>query len=108
MTVEPFLNPQLAAMQVHGGMFMGIGYGVSEQLLIDEKTGRPLNGTLLDYKMMTMMDTSDLTAEFVELNDPMGPYGNKAPRASLLQFQVHRPSGMLCFMQLASAFLRFL
>ena len=36
MTVEP-LNPQLAAMQVHGGMFMGIGYGVSEQLLIDEK-----------------------------------------------------------------------
>ena len=72
------LNPQLAAMQVHGGMFMGIGYGVSEQLLIDEKTGRPLNGTLLDYKMMTMMDTPDLTAEFVELNDPMGPYGNKA------------------------------
>ena len=72
------LNPQLAAMQVHGGMFMGIGYGVSEQLLIDEKTGRPLNGTLLDYKMMTMMDTPDLTAEFVEMNDPMGPYGNKA------------------------------
>ena len=72
------LNPQLAAMQVHGGMFMGIGYGVSEQLLIDEKTGRPLNGTLLDYKMMTMMDTPDLTAEFVELNDQMGPYGNKA------------------------------
>lgn len=72
------MNPQLAAMQVHGGMFMGIGYGVSEQLLIDEKTGRPLNGTLLDYKMMTMMDTPDLTAEFVELNDPMGPYGNKA------------------------------
>ena len=72
------LNPQLAAMQVHGGMFMGIGYGVSEQLLIDEKTGRPLNGTLLDYKMMTMMDTPDLTAEFVELNDPMGPNGNKA------------------------------
>ena len=72
------LNPQLAAMQVHGGMFMGIGYGVSEQLLIDEKTGRPLNGTLLDYKLMTMMDTPDLTAEFVELNDPMGPYGNKA------------------------------
>ena len=72
------LNPQLAAMQVHGGMSMGMGYGLSEQLLIDEKTGRLLNGTLLDYKMMTMMDTPDLTAEFVELNDPMGPYGNKA------------------------------
>lgn len=72
------LNPQLAAMQVHGGMSMGMGCGLSEQLLLDKKTGRPLNGTLLDYKLMTTMDTPDLTAEFVELNDPMGPYGNKA------------------------------
>ena len=66
------LNPQLAAMQVHGGMSMGMGCGLSEQLLLDKKTGRPLNGTLLDYKLMTTMDTPDLTAEFVELNDPMG------------------------------------
>ena len=72
------LNPQLAEMQVHGGMSMGMGYGLSEQLLLDEKTGRPLNGTLLDYKLMTTMDTPDLKAAFVELDDPMGPYGNKA------------------------------
>ena len=72
------LNPQLARMQVHGGMSMGMGYGLSEQLLMDEKTGRPLNGTLLDYKLMTTMDTPDIEAEFVELNDPIGPYGNKA------------------------------
>ncbi len=72
------LNPQLARMQVEGGMSMGMGYGLSEQLLLDEKTGRPLNGTLLDYKMMTTMDTPDLNVDFVELEDPMGPYGNKA------------------------------
>ncbi len=72
------INPQLAQMQVHGGMSMGMGYGLSEQLLLDEKTGRPLNGNLLDYKLMTTMDTPDLTADFVELADPMGPYGNKA------------------------------
>lgn len=72
------LNPQLAKMQVHGGMSMGMGYGLSEQLLLDEKTGRPLNGTLLDYKLMTTMDTPDLKTGFVELEDPMGPYGNKA------------------------------
>ncbi|WP_373213893.1 xanthine dehydrogenase subunit XdhA [Ruminococcus sp. 5_1_39BFAA] len=72
------LNPQLAQMQVHGGMSMGMGYGLSEQLLLDEKTGRPLNGTLLDYKLMTTMDTPDLNTDFVELDDPMGPYGNKA------------------------------
>lgn len=72
------LNPQLARMQVEGGMSMGMGYGLSEQLLLDEKTGRPLNGTLLDYKMMTTMDTPELNVDFVELDDPMGPYGNKA------------------------------
>lgn len=31
------LNPQLAQMQVHGGMSMGMGYGLSEQLVLDEK-----------------------------------------------------------------------
>jgi xanthine dehydrogenase molybdenum-binding subunit len=72
------LNPQLAEMQVHGGMSMGMGYGLSEQMILDEKTGRPLNGTLLDYKLMTTMDTPDLKADFVEMDDPMGPYGNKA------------------------------
>ena len=72
------LNPQLATMQVHGGMSMGMGYGLSEQLILDEKSGRLLNGTLLDYKLMTMMDTPDLSVDFVELEDPMGPYGNKA------------------------------
>lgn len=72
------LNPQLASMQVHGGMYMSIGYGISEQLILDEKTGRPLNANLLDYKMMTTMDTPELKADFVELDDPMGPYGNKA------------------------------
>lgn len=72
------LNPQLAEMQVHGGISMGMGYGISEQLILDEKTGRPLNGNLLDYKLMTMLDTPELKADFVELDDPIGPYGNKA------------------------------
>ena len=65
-------------MQIHGGMSMGIGYGLSEQLLVDEKTGRVLNGTLLDYKMPTTMDLPDLDVDFVELEEPTGPYGNKA------------------------------
>ena len=72
------INPKLAEMQVQGGMSMGMGYGLSEQLILDEKTGRPLNGTLLDYKLMTMMDTPDIKADFVELDDPIGPFGNKA------------------------------
>ena len=48
------INPALAEAQVHGGMSMAIGYGLSEELLFDEKTGRPLNNNLLDYKLSTI------------------------------------------------------
>lgn len=72
------INPALAEAQVHGGMSMGIGYGMSEQLLFDEKTGRPLNNNLLDYKLSTFMDHPTLQAEFVENPEPTSPYGTKA------------------------------
>ena len=72
------INPALAEAQVHGGMSMGIGYGLSEQLLFDEKTGRPLNNNLLDYKLSTFMDHPNLQALFVENPEPTNPYGTKA------------------------------
>ncbi|MCI8960185.1 MAG: molybdopterin-dependent oxidoreductase [Lachnospiraceae bacterium] len=72
------INPETALGQVHGGMSMGLGFGLSEELLVDEKTGRVLNDNLLDYKIPTAMDVPDLKAEFVILEDPTGPYGNKA------------------------------
>ena len=72
------INPKLAEAQVHGGMSMGLGYALSEQMLYDEKTGRLLNGNLLDYKLPTAMDHPELTALFVETEDPSGPFGNKA------------------------------
>ncbi|MGI6081024.1 MAG: xanthine dehydrogenase subunit XdhA [Candidatus Avilachnospira sp.] len=72
------INPKLAEAQVHGGMSMSLGFGLSEELLIDEKTGKPYNNNLLDYKIPTAMDTPDLKVRFVQLDDPSGPYGNKA------------------------------
>ena len=72
------INPALAAGQVHGGMSMAIGYGLSEQLIFDEKTGKPLNGNLLDYKLSTVMDHPHLEAEFVENAEPTSPFGTKA------------------------------
>lgn len=71
------INPNLAKAQVHGGMSMGLGYALGEELLYD-KTGKPLNNNLLDYKMPTAMDTPDLHTAFVELEDPSGPFGNKS------------------------------
>ena len=72
------INPQLAEAQVHGGMSMGIGYGLSEQLLFDPKTGKPLNNNLLDYKLSTTMDHPHLEAQFVENFEPTSPFGTKA------------------------------
>ncbi len=72
------INPALAEAQVHGGMSMGIGYALSEQLLFDPKTGRPLNNNLLDYKLSTFMDHPNLKALFVENPEPTSPFGVKA------------------------------
>ena len=72
------INPQLAAAQVHGGMSMGIGYALSEQMLYDEKTGKLLNGNLLDYKLPSTMDHPHLEAQFVENFEPTSPFGTKA------------------------------
>ena len=71
------INPRLAEAQVHGGMSMGLGYALSEELKYDDK-GRLLNGNLLDYKLPTAMDHPELHALFVETEDPSGPFGNKA------------------------------
>ena len=72
------INPALAEAQVHGGMSMAIGYGLSEELKFDPKTGRPLNGNLLDYKLATFMDHPHLEAQFVQNPEPTSPYGTKA------------------------------
>ena len=71
------INPALAEAQVHGGMSMGIGYGLSEKMLYDAKTGKLLNGNLLDYKLSTMMDHPHLEAQFVENPEPTSAYGTK-------------------------------
>ena len=72
------INPALAEAQVHGGMSMAIGMGLTEELLFDQRTGKPLNDNLLDYKLSTFMDHPHLEAEFVENYEPTSAFGAKA------------------------------
>lgn len=72
------INPALAAAQVQGGMGMGIGWALYEELLVDQVTGRVHNHNLLDYKLPTFCDMPDLACDFVETREPAGAYGNKA------------------------------
>ena len=72
------IHPLLAAGQVHGGMAMGIGMALFEELLIDPESGWIYNGNFLDYKLPTAVDIPDLKSVFVESFDPTSPYGNKS------------------------------
>ena len=71
------LNPQLAEAQVHGGVAMGLGYALGEEMRYDSETGRPLNNNFLDYKFPTAMDVPDIEVAFVETYEPSGPFGAK-------------------------------
>jgi len=72
------IHPLSAEGQVHGGMAMGVGMALFEELLIDPESGWIYNGNLLDYKIPTCMDIPDLEGAFVETFDPTSPYGNKS------------------------------
>jgi xanthine dehydrogenase molybdenum-binding subunit len=72
------IHPLSATGQVHGGMAMGIGMALFEELLVDPESGWIYNGNLLDYKIPTCMDIPDLQSAFVETFDPTSPYGNKS------------------------------
>lgn len=72
------LNPVQAEGQVHGGVFMGIGAALFEEVLIDPESGHVYNNNLLDYKFPTFMDMPQLHHDFVETFEPTSGYGNKA------------------------------
>ena len=69
------LNPMLLEGQIEGGLSMGIGYALLENLVVEN--GEVKNPTFLDYKMPTVMDMPPTEIILVETDDPAGPYGAK-------------------------------
>jgi len=61
--------------QAYGGAIMGLGRGMTEEVVYDPKTGVMLNGNLLNYKIPTMMDYGDIETIMVETAMGYGPYG---------------------------------
>lgn len=72
------INPQAAMGQLNGGNIMSLGYGLSEQILIDPKSGRVYNDNLLDYKVPTFADVPNMEGFFIETDEPSSAYGNKS------------------------------
>ncbi len=71
------INPLTAASQVKGGVTMGLGMVLHEELLWDRNTGIPINLGYYGARIMTHMDAPEIEVHFVETEDPYGPYGAK-------------------------------
>jgi CO/xanthine dehydrogenase Mo-binding subunit len=50
------INPLLVESQVIGGVTQGTGYALSEERVMDERLGEPLNANLEEYKVATLRD----------------------------------------------------
>jgi xanthine dehydrogenase molybdenum-binding subunit len=69
------INPMGLEGQIEGGIAMGLGYALSEELKIEE--GIVKNPSFRDYKIFTAPDMPELDLHFIESIDPEGPLGAK-------------------------------
>jgi len=69
------LNPPAAEGQIHGGIHMGLGYALSEELLIQE--GRVVNPQFLEYALLPASEMPEIVVELIETVDEAGPFGAK-------------------------------
>jgi putative selenate reductase molybdopterin-binding subunit len=71
------INPKQVEGQAEGAVAQGLGYALTEELLLDE-SGRPRNANFLDYKIFGAKDMPALTTILVSTEEPLGPYGAKS------------------------------
>ena len=71
------INPQNVEGSLEGGAAQGLGYALSEDLIIDKKTGKVLTDSFATYKMTSTLDMPDVEIILVEEPAPTGPFGAK-------------------------------
>ncbi len=54
------LNPKTATSQFRGGIIMGIGMALSEETVVDERSGRIVNRSLAEYHVPVNLDVPDI------------------------------------------------
>jgi len=72
------INPTTVEGQIHGGIMQAIGYCLSEDYILDEKTGRLITDNFNSYRVPAALDMPEI--EIVMYADPVasGPFGAKA------------------------------
>ena len=70
------INPMLVEGQVEGGIAMGVGFALHEEIHFDG-AGRQMNASLSSYLVPTCVDMPQIEVAIVRNRDPSGPYGAK-------------------------------
>jgi len=71
------LNSNLALLQVEGGLVMGIGLGLFEEVRHSGQ-GRLGSDSFMEYKIPSRLDLPKLRVEFIPSYEPAGPFGAKS------------------------------
>lgn len=71
------INPNLARIQVEGGVLQGIGMAMWENVKYADN-GRMLTNTLLTYTIPSREDVGKITVELADSYEPSGPFGAKS------------------------------
>ena len=69
------INPDLVKGQIIGGGVMGIGFALTENLMVED--GRILNSGFADYRLLRVCDVPEIVPIIVESHEPTGPFGAK-------------------------------
>ncbi len=69
------MNPMLFEGQVEGGVHMGLGYALTEDLPM--KNGFLVSDKMRDLKILRAHETPEIDVRMIEVKDPIGPYGAK-------------------------------
>ncbi|MCD6176456.1 MAG: xanthine dehydrogenase family protein molybdopterin-binding subunit, partial [Candidatus Cloacimonetes bacterium] len=71
------INPNLARIQVEGGLVQGIGMTLFEDVKYSPN-GKLLTNNLMHYKIPSRVDIGSIIVKFVESYEPTGPFGAKS------------------------------
>ena len=70
------INPACLKGQIYGGVMMGLGYGIMEE--VETANGYIKNTNFDEYLIPTVKDMPEIIPVIVENPDPHGPYGAKS------------------------------
>jgi len=72
------INPMLVEGQIHGGIQIGLGYALYEDVAIDPKTGHVRGDSFARYTLANAPEMPPMRVVLIEEGEPSGPFGAKA------------------------------